>query len=257
MRVSRWSWCKALGMALAGHIAVCALAMWQWPVAVPIKPQASAPMVVHLAPLAAAKRPANDAMVAAAQPTQPIVKPEVSEPQPPLPEVAKPKAIAPVPKAQVKKPEQAEPKPVEIAKSQPDNKETHKPTQMSQTAQQQVVKLDAKAQADQASAEVAGHQQALQMQQELNWKAELIAHLAKKKRYPRLARKKRQQGTVLVRFSIAPNGSARDIEVVQASSYPLLNKEATRVIARAQPLPLPPAGFADSKVVVPVRFYLL
>nr|WP_275446995.1 energy transducer TonB [Pseudoalteromonas sp. Of7M-16] len=90
-----------------------------------------------------------------------------------------------------------------------------------------------------------------------NWQAELIAHLAKKKRYPKMARKRRQEATVMVRFTIDAQGQALDIEVVQASRYPLLNKEAKSVVKRAQPLPLPPEKMVNNKVLVPVRFYLL
>nr|WP_275424226.1 energy transducer TonB [Pseudoalteromonas luteoviolacea] len=140
--------------------------------------------------------------------------------------------------------------------SEPPKQEAEKPAQQESIASRaREIKAEDIAQQNQALQQGQDTQLALVAKQ--TWQAELIAHLAKKKRYPTMARKRGQEATIMVSFAIDDKGQARNIEIVKASRYPLLNKEAKSVVKRAQPLPLPPQTMREHTVMVPVRFYLM
>jgi protein TonB len=92
-----------------------------------------------------------------------------------------------------------------------------------------------------------------------DWQAKVLAHLMQYKRYPIAARKKYQQGSVLVSFDVDVSGFATNIKILDESKFPLLNREAKAVINRALPLPSPPHVFiaSNKNVVVPINFFLL
>ncbi|MBU2887438.1 energy transducer TonB [Gilvimarinus agarilyticus] len=94
--------------------------------------------------------------------------------------------------------------------------------------------------------------------QRANWQSLLAAHLEKKKRYPRLARQQRAQGTSVVRFVIAANGETLHSEITQTSGHFLLDREVRALLQRAQPLPTRPDSLRGKplEVIVPVRFSL-
>lgn len=86
----------------------------------------------------------------------------------------------------------------------------------------------------------------------------LQAWLERHKAYPGRARRMRQQGTTLLRFAIDGEGRVLDHTVVESSGHPALDKAAARMLARARPLPRPPAGLVRTRLelTVPVRFVL-
>lgn len=69
-------------------------------------------------------------------------------------------------------------------------------------------------------------------------------------RYPKLARDRGVEGTVVLRFRIDDAGRARELEVV-ASGGALLDEAAREAVERAQPFASPPGG-----VRIPVVFEL-
>lgn len=85
-----------------------------------------------------------------------------------------------------------------------------------------------------------------------------IAHA--QKTYPETSRlrARREEGTVLVRFVISPDGSVTSAEVAGTSGYPLLDRAAVEIIMNAAPFPpLPPEYEESSKTVtVPLQFKL-
>lgn len=85
------------------------------------------------------------------------------------------------------------------------------------------------------------------------WQARLASHLERRKRYPAEARRSRQQGTALVRFSIDSGGNVGAVSLSQSSGHPALDQEVLALVRRASPVPAPPPGVGLT-IVVPIRF---
>lgn len=64
------------------------------------------------------------------------------------------------------------------------------------------------------------------------YRLELQAMLEKKKQYPLLAKRLRQQGKVLVKFTLRRDGSVVAAELVATSEFESLNKAARELIAQ-------------------------
>ncbi len=82
--------------------------------------------------------------------------------------------------------------------------------------------------------------------------------LERHKTYPRKAKRRRQQGVVLLAFSINRDGIVLDSRIEKGSGHDLLDRETTRMLERAQPLPRFPAEFTGNviELIVPIRFSL-
>jgi len=97
----------------------------------------------------------------------------------------------------------------------------------------------------------AGHELARQ------WQQRLLGHLERFKRYPRQARRLRQEGVAQVRLSVAGDGRVLAARIETSSGHPLLDAEAQAVAERASPVPAPPPQLGDpAQVIVPMEFYL-
>ncbi|KZN63240.1 hypothetical protein N473_17585 [Pseudoalteromonas luteoviolacea CPMOR-1] len=273
--LTRRDWLWGFIWAVGLHLAVLGAVMWSWHPHTPAQPVISqAPFVVKLAPLAKATSESQELHSSQAQSAS---IPAPLEPQNTtanniglthdgrldMAKKPEPKAVDPAPKPQTRK-QRAPKKTAELAPQNPQPiQQPDMPKHVTDQPEQQesiasaAKEIQAEATAQQNQAQQQGQDTQLALVAAQNWQAQLIAHLAKKKRYPTMARKRRQEATVMVSFVIDDKGQAQNIEVVQASRYPLLNKEAKSVVKRAQPLPLPPENMLNSKVMVPVRFYLL
>ncbi len=77
-------------------------------------------------------------------------------------------------------------------------------------------------------------------------------------RYPVSARQRRQQGTVYVRFVMDRRGNVLSSQIERSSRFQALDEEGLALLARAQPLPAPPADVAGEQIqlVVPIVFSL-
>jgi protein TonB len=86
----------------------------------------------------------------------------------------------------------------------------------------------------------------------------LQAWLEKHKEYPRAARQRRVEGTVLLYFVVDRGGQVRADRIEKTSGHRLLDDEAEAMIKRANPLPpIPDAMNRDRlEIVVPVQFFL-
>lgn len=71
--------------------------------------------------------------------------------------------------------------------------------------------------------------------------------------YPPQARRMGWSGKVRIAFTIAEDGTAHDIRVVQSSGFPLLDKSALDTVRNTAPFPRPPVR-AD--ITVPISFSL-
>ncbi len=88
------------------------------------------------------------------------------------------------------------------------------------------------------------------------WQSALVAHIERFKRYPAEARAHDERGVARVAFRIDHDGRIVDSHIVQSSGFAALDAELIEMLARAQPMPRPPAKLADSELsfIVPVRF---
>jgi TonB family protein len=86
----------------------------------------------------------------------------------------------------------------------------------------------------------------------------LQRHLIRHMRYPPAARARKEEGIVYVRVAMSRAGHVLSAKIQDASDFPELNEEGLAVIARAQPLPLPPDAVPGDPVdlIIPVTFSL-
>ncbi|MBR0557775.1 energy transducer TonB [Ciceribacter sp. L1K23] len=87
------------------------------------------------------------------------------------------------------------------------------------------------------------------------WQSRLMSHLERRKRYPSEARKKKEEGTAYVRFTIDTSGNVLSVSLSRSSGYPSLDQAVVDMVRRASPVPAPPPG-ANRTIVAPVRFNL-
>jgi protein TonB len=89
------------------------------------------------------------------------------------------------------------------------------------------------------------------------WQADMLAQLSKNKQYPDDARLRGEKGVVFLKFAINPKGEVLTAEIAKSSGFPALDQAALDMIARASPLPPPPAAIARAvAITVPVDFGL-
>jgi protein TonB len=88
--------------------------------------------------------------------------------------------------------------------------------------------------------------------------AQLQVWLHEHKEYPRGARNRRQEGTVLLAFVMDREGRVLEHRIRQGSGHRLLDEEVVALIRRANPLPPPPPEIPGNRIsfVVPVQFFL-
>lgn len=82
--------------------------------------------------------------------------------------------------------------------------------------------------------------------------------VGRQRRYPELAQSLGLEGDVEVRVFIHPDGTlARPPVLASSSGHDILDQEALRMVMRAAPFPILPAGHdAVAALTVPVRFRL-
>ncbi len=85
-----------------------------------------------------------------------------------------------------------------------------------------------------------------------DWRARLLGHLKRYRRYPRQAEAARQQGIARVAITLRRSGEVVAAELVRGSGYPLLDMEARATVTRASPLPPPDDAVPGDPVTVEV-----
>ena len=174
-------------------------------------------------------------------PPEPEPEPPLSEPEPeppPVEEVAVPLPPPPPPTPEVK------PKPIE------------KPLEKKQPTRPRPAPAPAAAAAPAAPAEAPPAPPTPHVAQ--SWQSKVLAHLERRKRYPRGSQFRREEGVVKVRFVINPAGEVLSFRLEGSSGHVDLDEETLNLIERASPLPAPPLEIARDRLemVVPVRFAL-
>ena len=88
-----------------------------------------------------------------------------------------------------------------------------------------------------------------------NYQGLVAARLARFKRFPPEARRRRAQGSALVSFVIDATGRVTSVALVRGTGFAALDDEVQAMVRRASPFPPPPRG-ADMKFSAPVSFHL-
>jgi protein TonB len=85
-----------------------------------------------------------------------------------------------------------------------------------------------------------------------SWRASLMAHLNRFKRFPVGA----SPGSVSVAFTIDRSGGVRSASLARSSGNSILDAEAVAMVRRASPVPAPPAGVGGGSMAisVPIRY---
>jgi protein TonB len=86
-----------------------------------------------------------------------------------------------------------------------------------------------------------------------NYAARVAAHLARHKQFPADARRRGQQGSASISFSIDGDGRVTEIKLTRSAGAASLDREAQAMVRRASPFPPPPAGRSQS-FTVPLSF---
>lgn len=225
-------WTASLVVVLAVHAASGAgLLAWHAPAESPSAPPAA--VMIDLAPLL--PPPARPEPL-----PEPVAEPEpLTEVEPPEPE-PEPVVALPPPKAKPKPPvrKQAEPRPPS-------------PQPVPQTAAQWSEAPPASPAPSPAASAPAAPSGAVR-----SWQGEVLAHLARHKRYPRAARMARQEGVAHVRFVIDRQGRVVSFHLEKSSGVASLDEETLALVERADPLPAPPADMGQARIelVAPVIY---
>lgn len=205
-----------------------------------------AAVTIDLAPLPAPAPPQPAPSEPAVQP-QPQPKVETTPPPPlPPPEIAMPKIEpSPAPRPAVvlpaKPPPHPKPRPVE----RPPAAEPQRPAPPAAAAAAPPAPSTVPPTVNPGAARA-------------SWQTQLVGWLERYKRYPRLAREQRQEGTVYLRFAMDRQGRVLSAQIEKGSGFTLLDEEVTALIQRAQPLPAPPPEMPGAQIVLtlPVQFSL-
>ena len=90
---------------------------------------------------------------------------------------------------------------------------------------------------------------------------DLYQWLAKHRTYPPIAKKSKQEGTVLLAFTVNRHGDISESSIKKSSGYPLLDEAAIRMLEKASPLPPVPDDFYPNRnqlpLVMPIEFSLI
>lgn len=91
-----------------------------------------------------------------------------------------------------------------------------------------------------------------------SWQSLLLKHLQEFKNYPYQARRRNEQGVVLLAFSIDRAGHVVSRRIMRSSGYADLDAEVLALVERAQPMPAFPPSMTEAQLdlIVPIRFSL-
>ncbi|MEM7401328.1 MAG: energy transducer TonB [Pseudomonadota bacterium] len=200
-----------------------------------------------------------------AEPPPPEIKQKKVEP-PPKPIVKKKPKPKPKPKKQqiAVKEEIQKPKPKEVIKETvPEEVMVSKPSvaPLNNTSNQQTAKLDEREVGTKAPSGVdkTTSTGGASVKAKSDYKALLRNLLEKKKRYPKNAQKRRQEGVVKLWFKIDKSGKLLAHKIVASSGHKLLDREVEKLIKRAAPLPAFPSDLKQSAIefTVPIGFEMI
>ena len=236
MRLAILDWGVALAIALAIHMGV--LAIWMW------TPRSShdagaGGVSIALAPSVAATDDRAETQVNDSeevpppvdQPVQEIIEPEpVRQQKPPVPQTDKPVE----PQTQTAAPQTA-------------------PASAAAPANAVSSAVGVSTGSAQGSAGIASENAIA------SYKALIADRMARYKRYPRTAQRRRQEGVASLQFTVQRDGTVTAHKIIRSAGFRVLDREVENTLARAAPFPPFPPDLAQESldVVVPIRFELI
>ena len=103
------------------------------------------------------------------------------------------------------------------------------------------------------------HGEAISLEQaRISYQDMVATLLARAKRYPERALKRRMTGEGTIRIEISADGSLSRFQIVRSTELPILDEELRAMVSRAAPFPAFPSDLSKSSLalVVPVAFKL-
>lgn len=250
-RRERWLWVLAASLVVGVHGAAGLAILGRDPA--PPEAPAAAPLVMEVAFFAAAA-PATEA---APPPVESPPEPPRQEP-PPEPEIEPEVVLEELPEPE---PPEAEPDPEPQPGPRPEPEQQQaeqQPEPAEQVATTPSPAVEAPEIEQVAAAPNLGVPDAQAVEAEQLWHSAVVAHLERRKRYPRQALVMRREGVPQVRFTLDRQGKVLEAALEKPSGETLLDREALALIRRAEPLPKPPpeVGGEQISLVVPVEFFI-
>ena len=91
-----------------------------------------------------------------------------------------------------------------------------------------------------------------------SWQTSLVQQLQSFKRYPASAQSRKEEGVVLLSFSLDRSGHVLAHSIARSSGHADLDNEVMAMIMRAEPLPPFPESMSQTQIdlTVPIRFSL-
>ncbi len=93
-----------------------------------------------------------------------------------------------------------------------------------------------------------------------SYESQLLAWLHRHKEYPNIARRRSQEGSVILKFTINAEGKLLSHEITQASEHAVLNSAVVKMIKKASPMPPVPEALRRDQVkfsyTIPIHFKL-
>ena len=236
---SRLRWGGSFALALLLHAVVIGAALW-WSLRTP--------------PLLADQQPLEAVMVDLAETPEAPPTPPTEIPQGPPQQEQQRSEPTPAPRVEREPPPQ---EPEVVDAYVPPQPREHVPASDAHTVDQTLAPPDVSAKPSEryAARQTTAGQQA---QASVSWQGQLLGHLEKYRRYPRLAERLRQQGVAYVRFSVDRQGRVSNARIGRTSGHDSLDEATLETLARATPVPVPPADVAGDpvEVMVPVEFFI-
>jgi protein TonB len=95
-------------------------------------------------------------------------------------------------------------------------------------------------------------------QARINYQDMVASLLARAKRYPERALRRRMTGDATIRIEIAADGSLSEFDIIQSTESPILDEELKAMVDRAAPFPAFPPDLRKQSLalVVPITFKL-
>lgn len=89
------------------------------------------------------------------------------------------------------------------------------------------------------------------------YRALIAEKLIKNKNYPRRAKIRRQQGTVLITFILAADGSLLDLYISKSSGHALLDEATLKMVRKSAPFDAFPKSYTDKTMIFkyPVSYF--
>jgi periplasmic protein TonB len=90
-----------------------------------------------------------------------------------------------------------------------------------------------------------------------NWRARVLAHLARHKTYPDSAREDGTEGRATVSFALTPRGQVTAVALAGSSGSSVLDRATLAMVRRAAPFPpMPGGGSGSASFTATIRYDL-